>query len=127
MQWLFNVCYAVIGEDLAAFVKTHVHDRHRELAERRDLNIAIDPEVLAVIQASSAISTTKGSAAHLLKVGSKRRRTRAEMEEFRAIRDNPIEALAAKDEALAEKEARIAALEEEVRGSKRKQEEGSHA
>ena len=42
------------------------------------------------------------------------------MEEFRAIRDNPIEALAAKDEALAEKEARIAALEEEVRGSKRK-------
>ena len=59
MQWLFNVCYAVIGEDLAAFVKTHVFERHRELAERRDLNIAIDPEVLAVIQASSAISTMK--------------------------------------------------------------------
>ena len=78
--------------------------------------------MLAVIQASSAVSTTKGSSAHLLKVGSKRRRTRAEMEEFRAIRDNPFEALAAKDDALAEKEkeARIAALEEEVRGSKRK-------
>ena len=120
MQWLFNVCYAVIGADLAAFVKTHVHERHRELAERRDLNIAIDPEMLAVIQASSAVSTTKGNSAHLLKVGSKRRRTRAEMEEFRAIRDNPLEALAAKDDALAEKEARIAALEEEVRGSKRK-------
>ena len=114
------MCYAVIGEDLAAFVKTHIQERHRELAERRDLNVAIDPEMLAVIQASSAVSTTKGSSAHLLKVGSKRRRTRAEMEEFRAIRDNPFEALAAKDDALAEKEARIAALEEEVRDSKRK-------
>ena len=119
------MCYAVIGDDLAAFVKAHVHERNTELAERRDLNIAIDPEMLAVIQASSAVSTTKGNSAHLLKVGSKRRRTRAEMEEFRAIRDNPLEALAAKDDALAEKEARIAALEEEVRGSKRKLEAGA--
>ena len=76
--------------------------------------------MLAVIQASNAISTTKGSSAYLLKVGSKRRRTRAEMEEFRAIRDNPLEALAAKDDALAEREARIAALEEEVLASKSK-------
>ena len=112
------MCYAVIGEDVAAFVKAQVHERHERLAERRDLNIAIDPEMLAVIQASTAISTTKGSSAHLLKVGSKRRRTRAEMEEFRAIRDNPLEALAAKDDALAEREARIAALEEEVLASK---------
>ena len=56
VQWLFNVCYAVIGADLAAFVKTHVHDRHRELAERRDLNIAIDPEVLAAPAAHKRIS-----------------------------------------------------------------------
>ena len=119
------MCYAVIGEDVAAFVKAQVLERHERLAERRDLNIAIDPEMLAVIQASTAISTTKGSSAHLLKVGSKRRRTRAEMEEFRAIRDNPLEALAAKDDALAakddalaEREARIAALEEEVLASK---------
>ena len=114
------MCYAVIGEDVADFVKAQVHERHERLAERCDLNVAVDPEMLAVIQASSAVSTTKGSSAHLLKVGSKRRRTRAEMEEFRAIRDNPLEALAAKDDALAEKEARIAALEAEVQASKSK-------
>ena len=114
------MCYAVIGEDVADFVKAQVHERHERLAERRDLNVAVDPEMLAVIQASSAVSTTKGSSSHLLKVGSKRRRTRAEMEEFRAIRDNPLEALAAKDDALAEKEARIAALEAEVQSSKSK-------
>jgi hypothetical protein len=56
--------------------------RNEELASRQDLNIAIDPEILKVIQQSTAISTQKGNSVGLLKIGSKRRRTRAELDEL---------------------------------------------
>ena len=61
--------------------------RNERLVDRHDLNIAIDPEILQVIQNSSAVATQTGSSAHLLKVGSKRRRTRAEIEEFRSLQE----------------------------------------
>ena len=114
-QWILNVCYGVIGAPIANFVRQRVDERNQELAERQDFNVAIDPEILSVIKASTAISTQKGNSAMLLKVGSKRRRTKAEMDEFRAQQENQFEAMAAKDE-------QISALEEELRGSKRKQE-----
>ena len=76
------------------------------------MNVAVDPEILAIIQASTHISISKGNSAHLLKVGSKRRRTRAEMEEWKAIREAPLEAVAAKDAELAEKQEELAAHEE---------------
>ena len=47
------------------------------------MNIAIDPEIMQIIQNSTAVSTQKGNSAHLLKIGSKRRRTRAELEELK--------------------------------------------
>ena len=76
-------------------------ERNAELAERQDFNVAIDPEILDVIQSSTAISTQKGNSAMLLKIGSKRRRTKAEMDEFRAQQANQFEAMAAKDEQIA--------------------------
>ena len=63
------------------------------MAERRDLNIDIDPDLLAVFRASNAISTQKGSSAGLLKVGSKRRRTKAEMEELKEEELQRVDAL----------------------------------
>ena len=74
--------------------------------------VEVDPEILAVIQASSHVSTTKGNSAHLLKIGTKRRRTRAEMEEFKKMKEEPLEAIAAKDAELAEKQEEIGAREE---------------
>ena len=50
------------------------------------------------------MSTSSGNSAHLLKIGTKRRRTKAEIEEFRSMRDNQFELLASK-------EARIEELE----------------
>ena len=58
--------------------------RNDSMAEKRDMNVQIDPAILAVIQASNAVSTQKGSSAALLKIGSKRRRTRVEIDEHRA-------------------------------------------
>ena len=59
------------------------------------------------------MSTQKGSSAHLLKVGSKRRRTRAEIEE---IKLQEMDRMAHQ----ASQEARIRELEQEIRQSKSK-------
>ena len=87
MQWIINVCYSVIGRDFSDFVRGQIEARNEYVANKQDLHVEIDPEILAVINASTAVSTQKGNAAMLMKIGSKRRRTRAEMEEFRAMGD----------------------------------------
>ena len=78
-KWVINVCYTVIGSPFAAFVREKIESRNEDLAARQDLNVAVDPDILEVIRASSAISTSKGSAAHLCRIGTKRRRTAAEI------------------------------------------------
>ena len=71
----------MVGQPIADFVRERIEERNHGLADRNDLNIAIAPEIMSVIKQSTAVSTTPGRSAHLLKVGSKRRRTRAEIEE----------------------------------------------
>ncbi len=83
------------------------------MADKQDLNVEIDPAIMQVIQASTAVSTQKGNSAYLLKVGSKRRRTRVELEELRKEEEE------AKSDAI-RKELRILELERELNSSKRK-------
>ena len=73
----------MIGEPFVNFVRSRVEFRNDSLALRHDMNVEIDPEIMDIIMGSTAMSTQKGSSAHLLKVGSKRRRTRAEIEEIK--------------------------------------------
>jgi len=75
--------YTLTGVPFSTWVKERCDERNRELAEKHDLNITIDPAILEVIKNSTAISTQKGSSVGLLKIGSKRRRTRAELEELK--------------------------------------------
>ena len=51
---------------------------------------------------STAVATQVGSSAHLLKVGSKRRRTKAEVEEFRAMQASQMDVIAARDARIEE-------------------------
>ena len=73
------MCFFVIGNQFAEWTKSVNTQRNEALAAKRDLNIEIDEEILEIFQASNAISTHKGSSAGLMKIGSKRRRTKAEM------------------------------------------------
>ena len=73
----------MIGEPFTDWVRAQIEERNSGLADRNDMNVEIDPEIMQVIQNSTAVSTQKGNAAYLLKVGSKRRRTRAELEELK--------------------------------------------
>ena len=64
------------------------------------MNISIDPEILEIVRSSAAVSTQKGNSVHLLKIGAKRRRTRAEIDEYKAIRERELESLADKDQII---------------------------
>ena len=77
------------------------------------MNIEVDPEILKVIKNSSAISTQKGNSAGLLKIGTKRRRTRAELEELKMEELNRLGA-------AEERENRIIELENLLNASKQK-------
>jgi hypothetical protein len=72
----------VLGQPFRRFIDQAVQSRNEELATKDNNSIAIDPEILAVINKSTAVSTQHGNSFALLKVGSKRRRTRAELDEL---------------------------------------------
>ena len=57
IQWILNVSYTIIGNEFAQFVRQRIEERNESLADRQDLNVAIDPEILEVIRASTAVST----------------------------------------------------------------------
>ena len=101
-QWLINVVYTVIGEPFRAWVTNEIAHRNEELAKKQKLLIEMDPEVARAFHSSVNISSkcihwlilriehdsiflfhtaSNGSSAHLLKAGSKRRRTQAEMKQ----------------------------------------------
>ena len=101
-QWLYDVAYTIIGKPLADWVDSKITERNDKLATKQNLYINMDPKITAAFHQSHNISSksqvfllllsaeflnkmfylaSNGSSAHLLKAGSKRRRTQAEMKE----------------------------------------------
>ena len=76
------MCHTVIGDEFSRFVQEQCELRNQEFANNNGLNIQIDPEILRIVQASSAVACQKGTSFNLLKAGSKRRRTKAELLEL---------------------------------------------
>ena len=108
LQWIINVCAFVIKAPFSEWARYVAEQRNVKMAEKRDLNIDIDPDLLAVFNASTAISTQKGSSAGLLKVGSKRRRTKAELEELKVAEIQRGEALDRQAQEIAELKHQLA-------------------
>ena len=57
-----------------------MQERDDELRDRRNMDIEMDPEIAEILKQSSHVSTVKGNAVDLLRVGIKRRRTKAEID-----------------------------------------------
>ena len=95
-------------------MKDQCETRNRELANENGLNIDVDQEILAIINASTMVATQKGSSVNLLKVGSKRRRTRAEMEELQRLEEEKAEELARREEEIARLNAELADARERL-------------
>ena len=51
------MCYSIIGREFSDFVRGEIEARNENVAKRQNLHVEIDPEILAVINASTAVST----------------------------------------------------------------------
>ena len=99
-QWLANVIYSVAGQPFADWVDEVIASRNSKIAANEKKHILMDPEVFAAFEASTQVSSkfgpflrfltslsvriaVNGRGVDMLKAGTKRRRTKAEMEEFK--------------------------------------------
>lgn len=55
-QYIANVIFTLVGRPFEEFINQRIEARHRKIAEDRDLNIELDPEIAALFQASNAVS-----------------------------------------------------------------------
>jgi hypothetical protein len=56
-QWLANICATVLQESFTKWVKVQVAARHAKVIEQKDLGIMMDPDIAAIFQASTAVSS----------------------------------------------------------------------
>ena len=70
--------------------------------------IEMDPEIFRAFSNSTQISSAHGNGSQLLKAGSKRRRNKAEMLEFRQEQDSREEAINDKNERIRDLEMELA-------------------
>jgi hypothetical protein len=98
-QWLANVFYSVAGKPFADWVDAQIEMRNSKIVASDNKFISMDAEIYAAFQASGQVSSTSkkllifvltlwslavnGRGVDMLKAGTKRRRTKAELEAFK--------------------------------------------
>ena len=63
-QWIVNVCAAVIGEPFKQWVREQIEERNELMAEKKEVMIAMDPQMAAKFQASTHVSRKCSSQLH---------------------------------------------------------------
>ena len=56
-QWIVNTCATVLKEDFTDWVQLQVKARHERVMEQKDLAIVMDPEMAAIFNSSTAVSS----------------------------------------------------------------------
>lgn len=103
-QWVINVIYTIVGKSFADWVQQQIDSRNEKMASDHNLMIELDPDIAAAFRASTQISSkyanslvdqpksvtllilstaSKGISANLLKLGTKRRRSKAEIAQYK--------------------------------------------
>ena len=101
-QWIINVVYTVGGDDFGRWAQRMQDNRNNKMASDHNLLIEMDPMIKKVFDSSKFIcseshllvsvhlvfnlmycAASHGTGHQLLKVGSKRRRTQAELKDDR--------------------------------------------
>lgn len=55
-EWICNVCATVLGDAFSAWVKEQIEERNVQVTKKKNLMIAMDPELAAAFQASTKVS-----------------------------------------------------------------------
>ena len=56
-QWIVNICYTILGKPFADWVGESIAHRNQKVAEKQDLLLDLDPEILKAFHQSKNIST----------------------------------------------------------------------
>ena len=126
-QWIANVIHSVLKKTFSDWVKQQVEKRNEELIVDRGLTIEMDPEVAAAFEASTKTSVLHGAGVHMLKAGSKRRRTKAEIAESNQAEFEKDNVLRAKIARLNEVEHQLEAQQVALDNSQRQLQENENA
>ena len=76
-SYICNVIHTLLGEEFQKWVDDRVQERNMKVAVEGNQIIDMDPAIADVFLGSTAVSTTNGRSFNMLKIGSKRRRSKA--------------------------------------------------
>ena len=113
-QWIANVIHSVLKKTFSNWVKRQVERRNEEMVVARGLTIEMDPEVAAAFEASTKTSVLHGAGVHMLKAGSKRRRTKTEIADSQQAELDKENELRTKMARLDEMELRLASQQAQL-------------
>ena len=117
-QWIINAAYTIVGNPFKDWIRNRIEARNVKVAVEKNMMINIDPGLSRIWQNSTAVSRknshisifsftnllildflllleTKGTSVNLLKLGTKRRRTKQEItdeQEEARIKQETVEA-----------------------------------
>ena len=80
-QYLINVIYTLMGLPFRMWVGSRVDERHKKVADERNMNIQMDPEIAAIFRSSTAVSTNNGRSFNMMRITAQRRRGKAQIRE----------------------------------------------
>ena len=99
-------------------MNARIAERNEKLAKKQKLLIEMDPAIAAAFDRSVNISTANGNAAHLLKVGAKRRRTQAQIKSDEAEEKSFREKMEDHKITVSNLKIQLAVVEEEMNSNK---------
>ena len=136
-DYIGNIIYTLVGAPFADWVKQRTNQRHQKKQLERATTVRVDSRVAAAMRASKQISgkctvykylllhicsyciivflAGRGIGAHLLKVGSKRKRTKAEMAVARREDLDRAQNIATRLQELADLRAELDAANQQLR------------
>ena len=79
--YVANVIYTIVGDEFSKWVDKMIDQRNKKVKEENNMMIDMDEDIAKVFRESTSVSLAKGNSAHLMKISSKRRRTKREIEE----------------------------------------------
>ena len=78
-QYIANVIFTLVGSDFQHWVDDRISKRNQKVTNERNLNIEFDEDVAEIFRSSNAVSVNVGKGHAMMKMISKRRRTKQEV------------------------------------------------
>ena len=55
-QYVANIIYTIVGDDFKDWVQGRIDDRNEKVKKEKDMMVELDPEILAIFNASTSVS-----------------------------------------------------------------------